>query len=151
MRTFAIVIGSIFALLLLLVAAGWYWWHANGESMMAEGKAAIIEGRKRGAAVDEAACVAEVLERHHLDREGSVSAVMARTIWLSGCLHTSRVAASFCEGVPPADELIKAGTWAGAACTQQGLDVGYCQPLYQQIAEYCSSPLRAAKVARPPG
>lgn len=149
MRAFAIVVGVIFAALLLVAGAGWYWWHVHGESIVASGRAAFDDGSRRGASVDEAACLAEVLQRNQADREGDLTAVLARSVWLDGCLRSSRVAAPFCENVPPPQEIINTSNWIAAACTRQAMSDTGCQALYRQVAKYCVSPQRAAKLARP--
>jgi hypothetical protein len=150
MRTFAIVSASILLLLLLVAGAGWYWWNVNGKAIVASSLTAFDEGRRRGAAVDEAGCVAEVLERHRSDRDGKMSESIARGVWLNGCLDTSRIAASFCQGVPPADEMIKVTAWITEVCAQPGLSNPGCQSIYQEVAHYCASPRRAAKAASAP-
>jgi hypothetical protein len=148
MRAFLIVIAVIFAAFVLMISAGWYWWHVHGESVVTSGRAALTDGRRRGAGVDEAACLAEVLQRTRADQDGGMSEVIARSIWLDGCLGTSRPAASLCEGVPPPHEIINMSHWVLAACTRQDLANPGCQSLLQEVAKYCASPGRAAKLAR---
>jgi hypothetical protein len=149
MRAFAIVVGVIFAALILMISTGWYWWHVHGASVVTSGRAALDDGRRRGAAIDEAACLAEVLQRNQTDRDGGVADVISRSIWLDGCLGTSQPAASFCEGVPSPREFINTSNWILAACTRRGASDPSCQSIYQQVAKYCASPGRAAKLARP--
>lgn len=148
MRAFAIVVAVIFSALLLVAGAGWYWWHVHGESVVASGRAAFDEGRRRGATVDEAACLAEALQRSQADREGDLGSFIARSIWIDGCLKVSRVAPSFCESVPPPQEIINARHWIEVTCARQGVADPGCQSLYQQVVKYCVSPERAAKLAR---
>ncbi len=150
MRAFAIVIGVLFAVLVLVAGVGAYWWHRNGQTVVASARTALSDGHRRGLAVDEAGCLAEALERYRGDRDGSMGEVVSRSLWLNGCLGSSRVAASFCEGVPPAREFLNLATWVTAACQQAGASGQGCQSLYQEVATYCSSPQRAAKAARPP-
>jgi hypothetical protein len=150
MRAFAIVIGVLFAVLVLVAGVGAYWWHRNGQTVVASARTALSDGHRRGLAVDEAGCLAEALERYRGDRDGSMGEVVSRSLWLNGCLGSSRVAASFCEGVPPAREFLNLAAWVTAACQQAGASGQGCQSLYQEVATYCSSPQRAAKAARPP-
>jgi hypothetical protein len=149
MRAFAIVVAVIFAALLLVAGAGWYWWRMHGESVVTASRTAFHDGRSRGASVDETVCLAEVRQRNQADRGGDVAGLLSRSIWLDGCLRSSHVAARFCEGVPRPQEFINSGNWVAAACGRQGVADPGCQSLYQQVAKYCSSPERTAKLASP--
>ena len=149
MRAFVIVIGVIIALVALVAAAGSYWWYRHGGAVLASSRAALSEGYRRGSTVDEAACLAETLQRHRSDRDGGMAEVISRSLWLNGCLGSSRVAPLFCEGVRPAREFVNLATWVTAACERQGVSDSGCQSIYQQVAKYCASPQRSAKVASP--
>lgn len=146
MRAFIIVVGVIFAFLGVLAATGWYWWHVHGESVVASSRAAMSEGRERGRAIDEPACLAEVLQRQRTDKDDGMAAVITRSLWLDGCLGSSKATASFCQGVPAPHAFVDMSTWVASSCLTQGSNPG-CQTIYQQVAKYCGLPERAAKLA----
>ena len=109
------------------------------------------KGDARGSAVDETTCVAEVRQRQRADVDGKLGEAISRSIWLNGCLESSRAVASFCEAVPAPTEFLKLGTWVSENCSGEGV-AGQegCQSIYQEVAKYCASPRRAAKLASHP-
>ncbi|HEX4509019.1 MAG TPA: hypothetical protein VH328_03025 [Burkholderiaceae bacterium] len=142
-----IVVAFIGGALALMAAAGAYWWHRNGDSIVASSRAALDDGHRRGLSVDEGVCLGEALLRHAPNRGDSMSEAISRSLWLNACLASSRVAPSFCEGVPPPHEFIDLGNWVKTACARQGSADASCQTLYQEVAKYCASPQRVAKLA----
>jgi hypothetical protein len=44
---------------------------------------------------------------------------------------------------------MKVGTWVAATCLRLGSSGQDCHGVYQEVARYCASPQRAAKLAGP--
>src|SRR5947209_3398140 len=133
MRTFLIVVGFLVAVVLVVAAGGWYWWHLHGESVMSSARDTMDDGHRRGSAMDDAACAAEVIERQRADKDDSMGTTMNRAMWLAACLETSSANPSLCEGVPGPTEIFKMEAWTAAACERQKMANPFCQSIYQHI------------------
>ncbi len=138
----AIAIGG----LLLIGGGAWYWWDQHSTELIESAKASVADGQRSGGKLQESDCVVHALERHKSDWNRSMASVIRNGLWLTGCLDTSRPQQRFCEGVPPEDNPLVTGVWAGSACTQHGLSDPYCHTLFQNVSKYCSSPRRAQKI-----
>jgi uncharacterized membrane protein YhaH (DUF805 family) len=138
--------------LLLMAGAGRYWWSQHGDQILASGKASREEGHRAGDSLDEYACVVEAVGRHKAEDDLSLTSSVSNGLWLSGCLETSLLQQTFCEGVPGKNEAIAVASWTNAECSRNAMADPYCNALFQQIPPYCSSSGRTAKrsaAARP--
>jgi len=140
------IFGVLFALVLIVAGAGYWWWQKNAAGMMEAANAAMLDGRKRGAAMEESGCVTEAVGRHKADTNPSIAGSVKNGLFLRGCLDASKAQAKFCEGVPAKGNAVQIGVWAGQACAGAGLSDTYCPSLMQQVAEYCSSQARTSKL-----
>jgi hypothetical protein len=130
--------------LVLIGGVAWLWWDRNANELIESAKVVAAEGQKTGRNLQEGGCVGLALERHKSDP--SMVATIQNGLWLTGCLETSRPQKSFCESVPPQDNPVVSGVWAGSACAQYGFSDPYCHMLFQNVSKYCYSPGRADKV-----
>lgn len=135
----------------LMAAGGWYWWTHHSREFFESSRAVIDEGRAAGRRLDEGACLALAVDRHRKDAAGAMGAAVRNNLWLTGCLEASRPQRKFCEGVPPYDSPVAVGAWAGLACAKQGISDSFCSNLYSNVAKYCSSSRREARMARKQG
>ena len=139
------------ALLAVFVAAGgvWWFWDRYGTTIVEGGRVAIEEGKKEGADLDEAGCLAVAVERHRAEGKADLASSIRNTVRLRGCLETSRLTDDFCQEAPTEHEVVRAAMWVSGRCTSLGFTDPYCSSLFQRIPEYCASPERRAKVERP--
>ena len=134
--------------LALIGGGAWYWWKHYGTEMLEAGAATLEDGRKSGEQLQEAACVSLAVDRH---KSGpGLASTVRNSLWLSGCLDTSRPQADFCDGVPNEANPLAVGTWTAGACVQRGLADPYCSSLLQAVAKYCSSGARSEKLKKRP-
>jgi hypothetical protein len=145
-------LGKLFLMLGLIAVVGllalgggaWYWWKHHSAEFLEAGTAAIEDGRKSGASLQESGCVAQVVARH---KSGpGMTSTIRNSVWLSGCLDTSSPQADFCDGVPSPENPVAVGVWAAGACIQHGLGDPYCSNLFQNVATYCASSARTGKM-----
>jgi hypothetical protein len=149
-------IGKLFLILGLIAVGGvvligggvWYWWKHHSAEFLEAGKATLADGRKSGESLEESGCVIHAVERHKAD--GSMGSVIRNSVWLSGCLDTSKPQQGFCDGVPSEDNPFAVGVWAAGACVHYGLADPYCHTLFQEVSKYCSSPARSGKTRNDP-
>ena len=144
------VVLIVIAAVLIVGGAGaggaWWWWqHGSGE--FKEGMTqAYLRGEERGAAADEAGCLSHALSRLRSEPEPSILQAVRDNLDFSACLQTSRAVANFCDGVPAKDEMLSIVAWATHACTSREIESSKCGQTMKQIVDYCSSPVRAAKL-----
>jgi hypothetical protein len=149
-------VGKLFLILGLTAIGGvlaigggaWYWWRHHSAEFLEAGRAAIEDGRKSGASLEEGGCVIHAVERHKGER--SMTSAIRNSVWLNGCLDTSKPQQGFCDGVPSQDNPISVGVWAANTCVQYGVADPYCHTLFQEVSKYCSSPARAGKTRNGP-
>src|SRR5262245_45467371 len=141
-----IVIAAVFIIGGAGAGGAWWWWQ-HGSAEFKEGfNQAYFQGQERGAATDESACLSEAVSRLRSEPEPSMLQVIRDNLELSGCLEASRAVVTFCDGVPPKDELLSTVSWATHACTSRNVDSSKCGQTMKQVVDYCSSTIRAAKL-----
>jgi hypothetical protein len=143
-------IGIILGLSLLVIAItagfGWWWFNTQGRAYLEDAKTSYKEGQAAGARMNEQACMEAALEEHRTPEGSSMGGSLKNNLRFSGCLNKSSVLPTFCEGVPPPDEIMASARWSDAACKQHGFSDQYCPQLLQTVGKYCASPERAAKL-----
>ncbi len=130
---------------LLLVGGAWYWWDQNGTAMLDAGKTAMEDGQKDGASLTETSCTSTALDRHKADANRSFGSALRNSVWLSGCLNTSKPQEQFCAGAPSSSEILASALWATQMCSKNGIDDPTCPNLMQSVSKYCASPQREEK------
>jgi hypothetical protein len=140
------IVGILVGLIVIAGGLGYWWWQKNGAEMMEAANAAMMEGRKRGSALEESACLSEGLARHKADASPSIGGSIKNGLFIRGCLEASKKQPKFCESVPEKGNAVAVGAWAGQACAGAGANDPYCPSLMQQVIEYCGSPQRARKL-----
>ena len=146
--------GKLFAILAAIAVAGallvgggaWYWWSHHSAEFLESGKAAMMEGKASGRALDEGGCMTRAIERHKADWNRSMASAVRNNVWLSGCLNASRVQEKFCDEVPSYDNVVAAALWTASTCASLGLSDSYCGNLVSNAVKYCSSSKRAEKL-----
>ncbi len=131
------LVGGFAALFVIAVVVIGIWVSRGGSGVMQQALNADAEGKRLGALIDAQACV-DTAFAHHTRGEGrSIMGVVAERILLQSCLRASRPTAGLCDSVPPASEILRAGTWAARLCHARGLDDMYCPQLPQEVMAYC--------------
>jgi len=142
-----IVAGSVAIVIGLVAGGAWWWWRENSAQLVEAGKAAVLEGRKTGADLDEHGCVAQAVGRHGAEpAKLSLSTSIPNNLFLSACLHSSKASPGFCDGIPSDDEPVSSALWATRKCASLGFSDSYCPRLVGRIASYCSSTTRGKKL-----
>jgi hypothetical protein len=134
------------ALVTAVAIGAWWWWKENAEQLKESAKAAYAEGRRAGAALGERECFARAVTRHSDKSHQTILESVRTNLILRGCLDTSRVETKFCDGVQAKDNVLSHATWAAQSCANLGFTDSYCPQMMGQLAEYCSSQKRAAKL-----
>jgi uncharacterized membrane protein YhaH (DUF805 family) len=146
-RSMLTVLG-VAACSVLVVGSTKHWWAAHGERVVAEGKFNVEEGARSGQGIDESACVAEAVGRSKTIGDASMTASVANSLWLKGCLRTSRAERPFCEGAPAKREILANAMWVNGECSRHSMGANpYCGTLFQAVADYCSSADHEAKLS----
>jgi hypothetical protein len=141
----AIVLAGL-AIVVAVAIGAWWWWKENAEQLKESAKAAYAEGQRAGANLSESDCLARAVTRHgNKDNQTILESIRSNLIF-RGCLDTSKVERKFCDGVQPKDDLLSHATWAAQSCANVGFTDSYCPQMMGQLAEYCSSQKRAAKL-----
>lgn len=130
----------------LAAGGAWWLWHRFGDRLVGAGKEAMETGRREGAELDETGCMAAAIERHRNDWRISLASSIPNNLRLSACLEASVVSDGFCDGVPSNDNVLQLAVWVAGRCNSLGFSDPYCNQLFQQVANYCSSPKRGAKL-----
>jgi hypothetical protein len=113
-----IVIGVIILVITAVGVGGYLWWTSNGESMMADARAAMDEGRRFGAGKDSNGCVDEAAKRA---KGIGFSGAIAGQLFLGNCLKVAKLTAGFCDGVPAPIDILKAVSWQAQLNQKYGL------------------------------
>jgi hypothetical protein len=135
-------VGGCVVLLGVLAIGGTWWLSGKWHSLMEAGTTARLQGEHEGVGLDEAGCVAATIRRLRPDPHMSFSNSHYEYQRLDGCLASSRLSESFCEGAPASAPVIP---WAVARCRALDLPRPDCTPFLQLVAKYCSSPERREK------
>ena len=94
------------------------------------------EGEAFGASTDQKGCLDEALLR--TEGKGSFGAV-APSLFLAGCLNAAAPTEGFCEGSPPAGEILATVAWTRQRCAEvdRPNDQG-CLHLMQAVQRLCN-------------
>lgn len=141
----AIAIAGV-AIVAAVVIGAWWWWKQNAERLKESAKAAYVEGQRAGATLGERDCLIRAVARPSDKNNQTILESVRTNVVLRGCLQTSSVENKFCDGVQAKDDLMSHATWAVQSCASLGFADSYCPQMMGQIAEYCFSEKRAAKL-----
>ena len=114
-----IVIGVVMVLVLAVGVGGDLWWKNNGDTMVADAKAAMDEGRRFAAGKDSWACVDEGARRA---KGAGLTGAIATRLFLDACLKGARLAPGFCDAVPSPSEILTAVSWQAQLNQKYGLN-----------------------------
>ena len=137
--------------LFLAMAVGGVRWLGQFAGPSKEALEAARElGRREGAHLDEARCMAAAIERRRQDSQNSSAPAPDNIARLYGCLVNSQVSTDFCDDVPPRENPFQTAFWVKSHCnnTPSFLDPS-CDQMFKTVADYCSSPKRRAKLKCP--
>jgi hypothetical protein len=118
LKVVLIVIGVIILLVAAVGIGGYVWWTNNGESMMADARAAMDEGHSFGTGKDNWACVDEAAKRSK--GIGFPGAVKTQ-LFLRACLEAGKPTPGFCDSVPGPLDFLKSVSWQGQLHQKYGL------------------------------
>lgn len=138
-RRFATGCGLLFlALVVAVVGAGWYFYSHRLEYLQ-KGAAITTEGQTFGRTARESQCVDRALADYQ--RQRNIVNGLRSALWIDGCLETSTVEASFCEGVPNPADTGAIEQWQKAQCIKANIepDTG-CRSVLTSVARYCEKP-----------
>jgi hypothetical protein len=143
LRKVRLGVGGCAVLLGALAIGGGWWLSGRWHSLMEAGTTARMQGEHEGVGLDEAGCLTATLHRLRPDPHMSFSSSHYEYQRLDGCMASSRLSESFCEGLPaPGQPIIP---WAAARCRALDFQRPDCTPFLQLVAKYCSSPERHEK------
>ena len=89
-----------------------YWIKDTAES----GMEWISDGRNFGEAVTDTECIEHGLELD--DKCHGFECRISNSVWLKGCLETSKRTEGTCDGVPPADSIFASAAWRISQCNR---------------------------------
>lgn len=124
----------------VLSGAGWFWWQTHREVLIQ----AHQQGARSGGQFDERDCLETAVDHIRASQRSGFETSVVEGTWLGGCLKASRVAPSFCEGVPPSSSVLTAAGWITSQCAHLGLAGQACPGVLQQVVSHCTLPRRAA-------
>jgi hypothetical protein len=131
----------------ILSGVAWLWWVQNSAEFLANGKAHFEQGRAAGRTLDESGCVARATGALAGEAGSSLTAGIANSVGLSGCLEASRATAGFCDDIPLKTDIFGAAQWIASTCNQMGYAGNTsCTNLIQLLPAHCASPERSRKV-----
>ena len=131
------IVGGFAVLFVVAVVAAITWVSRGGSGAMQRAMDADAEGKRLGALVEARTCVDSAFAHHARGEGNSIMGVVAERVMLQSCLRASRPTAGMCDSVPPARDIMRAGTWAAIECRNRGLTDMYCAQLPQEVLAYC--------------
>ena len=146
MRAVILILVGTAVLAVLCVWGAIAWWKSNSAGLLDGMKTTYAEGQKAGASLNENGCLDRALERGKQQANRSIGEAMKTQIGLTACLNESKVNPEFCKSVPSLENPFSAGMWTAKICKQMGSDDPHCGGLMQEVAKYCASPKRKAKL-----
>jgi hypothetical protein len=122
------------------VASAVIWFKNNGAKLAEETKAAYEDGKAMGKTMNETACMDAILTEHKANplSPANIFGVVKRGRKYDGCLYASKIDPPFCEGIPPATEIMTVAAWSQAICAKRGMIDQHCPQLVQTPVSYCA-------------
>jgi len=137
LKVILIVIGVIILLVLAVGVGGYLWWKNYGDTMMADAKVAMDEGRRFAAGKDSWGCVDEGARR---TKGAGLSGTIATRLFLDACLKSARLAPGFCDAVPGPTDFLSAVSWQAQLNQKYGLNPPFeTVALPQSIEAFCAA------------
>jgi|ERR1051326_118364 hypothetical protein len=138
LKALLIVVVIVVVLVVGVVIAGIFWVAHNKDSWIARGKEVMTEGRDFGRGTDNQGCVDESISRYQ--KAPGISSTISNSIFMRGCLESSRATAGFCDDVPRQTEFIKSAQWRISQCTHFKLEKdSNCQNLFTPVQQFCEA------------
>lgn len=134
-KAILIIVALVMLVVLAITGMGVYWWSQHGQRLVEGVQNAQTEGEAFGRQTDNAGCLEEILSRHRAHHD--FSDALPNSLFLNGCLRTSRPTTGFCEGVPRGNEFGATIEWQMQQCRQANLTDSYCGQLFQQVQQHC--------------
>jgi hypothetical protein len=138
MKTLLIVAAALCLVLAGAFLAARSWWANNSERLKASATQAQADGEAFGRSSDNAGCVTAGFDRYRA-APGMTGAITTR-LYMGSCLRQSQPTPGFCADVPPRNEILKSGVWAGKECAAISAGDSHCSNLVAEIQEYCHPP-----------
>jgi hypothetical protein len=135
LKVVLILLAVLFGLGVALVSASYVWWTKNKDQLMAQGKAAQLEGESFGRDHLADACLDEAMSRNASC--GGLMCEIRTKLFLSGCLAVSKERPGFCDRVPSSSEIIVSARWALAQCEARHRSDQACPRLLQELQVHC--------------
>ena len=141
LKALLIVVVVIILLVVGVVIAGVYWISRNKDAWIAKGKEVMTEGRDAGRKTDNQGCVDESISRYK--KGPGFASTLSNSIFMRGCLESSRPTRGFCDDVPRQTEFIKSAQWRLSQCTRVDLKKdNNCQHLFTPVQQFCEERAR---------
>lgn len=147
-KVLLIIAGSFVLLIVAGAGAGYWWLKKHGNEYAQEAKAVYEEGTRVGLTTDERGCYGRAIASLKTPEGNSFGGAVRNAVGFSACLRASKPVADFCDGVPAQTEFVATAAWEAKACAAAGVEGSYCPNTHTEMAKYCASPQRQAKLAR---
>ena len=141
LKALLIVVVVVIVLVVGVVIAGVYWISRNKDAWIAKGKEVMTEGRDAGRKTDNQGCIDESISRYK--KEPGFASTISNSLFMRGCLESSRPTPGFCDDVPRQTEFIKTAQWRLSQCTHVHLEKdNNCQNLFSPVQQFCEAKTR---------
>ena len=138
LKALLIVVVVVIMLVVGVVIAGVYWISRNKDAWIAKGKEVMTEGRDAGRKTDNQGCVDESISRYK--KEPGFASTLSNSIFMRGCLESSRPTRGFCDDVPRQFEFIKTVQWRISQCRRVDPEKDTnCQNLFAPVQQFCEA------------
>jgi hypothetical protein len=134
-KALSITLVVVAALMVTCFGGGYYLWKRYGSEMVAAGKAAFDDGKAYAVNVDNNACVTGAAERYPSD--SGMAFAMKQSVFLQGCLPSSRKVEGFCDGVPASADAEASKAWMKGRCPNQVTGDNSCTLTSMPIQMFC--------------
>lgn len=147
-KTLIIIFGLLGLITVAVIGGSYYWWTHSGKDFLESAGNDYEDALKSGASMNEQACYERAVATMKSPDGQSFGAAIRNGVTMKGCLQTSKLSPSFCTGIPAQSEIMASAAWEVSTCAKIGAGGQLCQSLVREVPRYCSSPERAAKLAR---
>lgn len=131
------IIATMSLIALVLAVIGYIWWASHKDTLRADIRTAISDGRTFGAQATAAKCLNAAVARTK-DCDGFACTV-ADKAYLNACLSATHSDAGFCRGVPLENQMFKSVKWAIQTCHQRGVKNQSCPHVARYVLKYCAA------------
>jgi hypothetical protein len=117
------------------VGAVAWWFNSNKDQLKAKGERVMGEAQAFAQTSDSAGCLKEALAR--LERNPGFMDEVEHRVFLGECLRSAPRTATFCDGVPPMGEIMKAALWSRQQCESYAGPKEACGRMMQEVMTFC--------------